>query len=376
MTKVKNIVGKIDKSSQFFRKTISSSKHTVTNTVTNYGGDVIKGSKEFLSGHISSTTYSVSNTYLASVPRRDHLKTLQKDIENQGSAYREALRNRCIPDAIFLLGDSMSSLLSQVSVPPEIQAAYKEAYPNLAEEVGFLEHARHLSENQLSGFISGIKGKLFEQRYVDYLNDGVLPVGYEASLANTATQNAWDIVIGGPDGERARLLQAKATDSVGYVQDAIVSNPSIDVVTTSEVYSELMLAGVSDNVAHSNVSNEDITEYVESSIKDGSVGFEIAPPALTLAFIAFTSYRDEGLTYYEKARSAGERTGKAYLSYLIGGGVAVATNTWWLGPVVSVSSRYVSNLSQRKAELVRALRDAKETNQKVIDRVKGRRVPG
>ncbi len=43
-------------------------------------------------------------------------------------------------------------------------------------------------------------------------------------------------------------MQAKVTDSGSYVQSAIERYPSIDVVTTEEVYSHLVVAAVGENI--------------------------------------------------------------------------------------------------------------------------------
>ena len=48
--------------------------------------------------------------------------------------------------------------------------------------------------------------------------------------AESATQPGWDIAIKGSNGKIASVLQAKATESVSYVQDALEKYPSIDVV--------------------------------------------------------------------------------------------------------------------------------------------------
>lgn len=67
---------------------------------------------------------------------------------------------------------------------------------------------------ELTGIVNGIKGKLFELRYVDYLNDGHIPDGYQAILAESATNPGWDIAVLGADDSVAEEIQLKATDSV------------------------------------------------------------------------------------------------------------------------------------------------------------------
>ena len=56
------------------------------------------------------------------------------------------------------------------------------------------------------------------------------------------------------------------------------------------------------------------------------------------------------------------RSGKTYLSYLVGGGVAAITNTWWLGVLGSVSSRILSDSGDRKYEMYEKLKEVETIN--------------
>jgi hypothetical protein len=329
-----------------------------------------KISQEYL-----ETTYSSASETAASIYRDlkytdDDLRKLQQNIENQGGYYRELNKRSTTTDSILVGGETLATLLTSGTIPTEILDAYAAAYPNLASTVSFEEKVRELDPAELVGFISGIKGKLFEQKYVQHLNDGNLPKGYEAILAESATQPGWDIAIMGPNGEIASVLQAKATDSVSYVQGAIEKYPHIDVVTTEEVYSHLVMNGVSENITDGTISNFELVDTIESSVDASELSMDYSPPVFALAFIAFTSYKDDSLTLYEKAKSAGDRSGKTYLSYLIGGGVAAITNTWWLGVLGTVSSRVLSDRGEQKYEIFRKLMQIEVSNQSIIDKLK------
>jgi len=299
----------------------------------------------------------------------------QHDIEAQGGLYRELLKNTRATDTIFIGGESLAALLASASISDEIIVAYEAAYPEMSRITSFSDRARELEGEELMGLVNGVKGKLFEQKYVDYLNSGNLPDGYVASLAGSATQPGWDIQILGPNNEVASVLQAKATDSVSYVTDAIARYPSIDVVTTDEVYSHLVLSGVSEGIANGAISNAELADQLEKAVDSAELTMDFVPPLFTLAFIAFTSYKDQSLTLYEKARSAGDRSGKAYLSYLIGGGVAAITNTWWLGVLGSVGSRYMSDDGLKKREIIEGLNNVYQTNRRIIERIKATNRP-
>ncbi|MCG7869713.1 MAG: hypothetical protein JAY74_25500 [Candidatus Thiodiazotropha taylori] len=238
----------------------------------------------------------------------------------------------------------------------------------MSESVSFQAKVRELNDETLPGFISGVKGKLFEQKYIEYLNDGNLPDGYTAVLAESTTQAGWDIAVRGENGEISSLLQTKATESVAYVQDALEKYPNIDVVTTDEVYNHLVMSGISESIMNGVISNADLLDTLENAVDLSDLTMDYTPPIFTLAIIAFTSYKDESLSLYEKARSSGDRSGKAYLSYLIGGGVAALTNTW-LGVLSSVSSRIISANGRRKYVVHEHLKKIEQINQLLIDRL-------
>jgi hypothetical protein len=332
--------------------------------------EALKLSQEYVTTTYSSASETATSIYRDLKYSNNDLRKLQQNIENQGGYYRELNKRSTTTDSILVGGETLAALLATGTIPTEILDAYAAAYPNLASTVSFEEKVRELDTAELVGFISGIKGKLFEQKYVEHLNDGNLPEGYEAILAESATQPGWDIAIMGANGEIASVLQAKATDSLSYVQSAIEKYPHIDVVTTEEVYSHLVMSGVSENITNGTISNFELVDTIESSIDASELAMDYSPPVFALAFIAFTSYKDVSLTLYEKAKSAGDRSGKTYLSYLVGGGIAAITNTWWLGVLGTVSSRVLSDRGEKKYEIYKKLTQIEVSNQSIIEKLK------
>jgi hypothetical protein len=131
-------------------------------------------------------------------------------------------RRDLLLDTIAVGGGTLADYASgAAAVPPEVEQAFEMAYPDLATHETFAEAVRDMDTAELEGLASGVKGKLFEIQYADYLNDGHLPDGYVASLADSATQPGWDIQITGPDGAMSEVIQAKATDSASYVAEAL-----------------------------------------------------------------------------------------------------------------------------------------------------------
>jgi hypothetical protein len=149
---------------------------------------------------------------------------------------------------------------------------------------------------------------------------------------------------------------------------ALEKSPNIDVVTTEEVYAHLVMSGVSEGIVNSGISNDSLEASLNSAVESSHIDMDFSPPWFTLALIAFTTYKDESLTLFQKARSAGDRTGKAYLSYLLGGALGAATNTWWLGVVGTVASRFIADEGKRRRAIFEKMKDVAKANDKIIAR--------
>ena len=141
-------------------------------------------------------------------------------------------------DACVLSGLTAGEMFVR-GVPNEVQEAFEKAYPDLSSEQSFLDTWSGFEDYESRlGFISAIKGKLFEIMYVEHLNKN-LETGYSAAMALDPTQQGWDIKIIGPDQEITELLQLKATTSTSYIKEAITQYPEIDIVTLSDLQGQL-----------------------------------------------------------------------------------------------------------------------------------------
>lgn len=154
-------------------------------------------------------------------------------------------------------------------IDPRLVEAIRVTNPSLSGV-----HLFGLSGEELQGAVNAAKGKYFEYLVVDRLNAGeqvgpiLLPDGYRAVLADSLNQPGWDMRIVGPDGATADYLQLKATNSVGYIQEALHRYPDIEILATHEVArSGLALdSGITESELHEQVSsaidvmNESVTE--------------------------------------------------------------------------------------------------------------------
>jgi len=301
--------------------------------------------------------------------RDSRIAELRARLHQQGLQYRAAVSSgwQGTPGAESLAvgGSLLADIIRSGQTPEDVEKAYELAYPHVADTMTFAEEAARLHGQELVGLVNGVKGKLFEMKYVDYLNSGELPDGYTAHLASSSVQPGWDIAVSGPDGHTAEFLQLKAADSVSYVKDAIAQHPDIHVVTTDEVYDKLVLHGAAGDVSDSGISNAVLGEHVSHAVGDAVIQMHWAPPVIALALHAFSAYRLD-CDLDGKMRHFGERSGKSWLCYLLGGAVAVTTQVGWLGLVTGIGTRYLAAKGKARRELCQEMERQVARNQRLL----------
>jgi hypothetical protein len=205
------------------------------------------------------------------------------------------------------------------------------------------------------------------------LNNGNLPDGYHAVLADSPTNPGWDIAILDESGGINEVLQAKATGSIEYVREALSRYPDIQIVTTEEVFGHLSMHGMAENVINSGITNEEITMVVESSINSGQdVSLNLGPSIIPAIIIGYSVYKAENITKYEKGEEFGKRYVESYLSGVVGGIAMCVSNFWLLGLVATLGSKYVLYRGRKKKILYDGLTDNIRYNQKIIDDMRRR----
>lgn len=132
------------------------------------------------------------------------------------------------------------------------------------------------SDEEWMGIVNSAKGKYFEYLVVDRLRNGeavgdvVLPDGYTAQLADSKNQPGWDVQILDDHGQVDEYLQLKATESAGYLHDALKIYPDIKILTTNEVAQQLPDDGM---ILDSKISEHDLERVVGHSLDDAGRGF-------------------------------------------------------------------------------------------------------
>ncbi|MCC6750682.1 MAG: hypothetical protein IT371_23695 [Deltaproteobacteria bacterium] len=266
-------------------------------------------------------------------------------------------------DAAVLGGTRVAEILlgrvTDADLEPQVVEAFHTEYPHLGS---LTERLQSLSgdDDALRGLVSGVKGKLFELRYVEQLNAGGLPEGFHAELAESPTQPGWDVAIRGPDGEITELLQLKATADLDYVRGALERHPEIDVVAPHELVEGADVShDVADHLIDSKIALADLHDTVGDAVDaaGAAAGLDVVPE-LALAFIA-------GQAVFELARrsrpaeavlqDAASRGGKAMIAAGVGGVL-----TWLAGPWVGVPATVGTRLLLRRRDVMASYGKAAE----------------
>lgn len=352
---------------------------------TTAGGAVtglIKASGGLCDLSISPTELDEMETRLAEAAKRgERLTTEQNEIIKNALEHGDKDH---LFDTLTVGGITLAAALQDPrAVPQEIEQAFALAYPRLAESgTSFSDAITDKSAEQLVGLVSGVKGKLFEMQLVDQLNSGQLDHGQQAVLAQSPTQEGYDIQIYDENGTVVEELQAKATDSVGYVQDALDRYPAIDIVTTSEVYGDLLSFGTSADILNSGISEADLHGHiVAASSATSTIGIEdFAPSALGLAFIAYLAFSKADIPLELRGAEFGERSAQTAVASSLGAGAILATGVGALGVIVGIGSHSAANIGSQRRQRYEALKEVTErleaSNEKTATRLhQSRRQP-
>ena len=239
---------------------------------------------------------------------------------------REILEVAAIAADVSL--DDVMDLGRKPDADPLLRDAFYRQYPNVD-----LESLAGASEKQLDGLANGVKGKYFEMLVCDRLNAGErlgelrLEPGQTAHLAESSTQPGWDLRFENENGSLDEFVQLKATESMGYVKEALVEYPDIRVVVPSEVD-----AGA-DYVLGTDISNQQLDDIIEAQI--GELADSVSDNVLdigaeaTFDFIPFVSMIASGIieggryltgrsTLQEAFRRGAKRMGKASVYNALG----------------------------------------------------------
>lgn len=332
-------------------------------------GGIVRGAAEVTSDAFDAAALPASSIEAMRVQLRSlgqvELERSERLLSQIKSAQARRRKDELL-DLLVVSGITLAQALRDPgAVPAEVEQAFDFAYPGLTQTESFSDAVNRMSSDELVGLVNSVKGKLFELELVDHLNSGGLSEGFQATMAESVTQPGWDIQITDANGQIIELLQAKATESVQYVKEALERYPDIDVTTTSEVHGQLVALGLAENVHNSGISESALQAKVEAASQAGSAfdPSDLVPSSIGLAVIALSVFMDKGATLREKGATFGSRSAKAGVSSVAGKLVLVATQTWWLGLIAGVGSGWLANRGHNKREQYEALKVARDVMQ-------------
>jgi hypothetical protein len=265
---------------------------------------------------------------------------------------RRAASSEDVLDSAILGGVSVADILAgkmaESQIPENVIQAFHAQFPGHGST--FVAAVNNLAgdPDRLAGLISGVKGKLFEMDYADWLNHGHLPHGWTAELAHTANNPGWDIAIRDAYGHIDNMLQVKATESLDYVRNAIAAHPEIDVVVPHELYQRL-----ADNpeLLNHTIDGHETLQHLGGHVAD-SVGhaetagavahFPVVGPAIVIGIavgLNCFAYRRGTLTLSEAFRNIGERGALAVLASASGWVMAALAHEPFVGLPTSIAVR-------------------------------------
>jgi hypothetical protein len=262
------------------------------------------------------------------------------------------------------VADILAGKIAEWQIPPDVIEAFHSQYPQ--HGTSFVEAVNRLSgdPDKLMGLVSGVKGKLFELDYANWLNHGHLPDGWTAELAHHANNPGWDIVIHDAHGYVDTLLQLKATESLDYVRGAIAAHPDIDVVVPHELYEKLAdHHGVLGHILDGHETLGNINGHVAGTVGHAEVAgaanhFPIVGPAIVIGLavgLNGRAYRQGKVTLEQALRNVGERGILAILASGAGWAMTLLAHEPFIGLPTSVMVRLLGGQyfhNQRRRELL------------------------
>ena len=136
--------------------------------------------------------------------------------------------------------DEMYSRLVNGGLNDRLTRAYEMAYPNEAAGQSLREQWLAMTESgdaSVSGFVSGLKGKLAEIEAKELLEQNGFT---NVEIAANPTQPIWDISAVSPEGEQI-FIQVKTglADRAGEVESLMASNSDVHHFLSTEIYDRI-----------------------------------------------------------------------------------------------------------------------------------------
>ena len=330
------------------------------------GKGAVKNSPAIVNGiykNVAETTSSLKNSALGN----KEIERLEKKLHDNSISYQEKRKKYSseypMLDYCVVSGLSIPAMIKNGEIDPAVELAYQYQYPIMANAMSFSEAWQKFdSPAEMLGFVSGIKGKLFEIKYLNEYISKTLDPGYSAKLAGIPNQEGFDIEIYNPSGQIDQQLQLKASHSVSYVKEHLEKYPEIDVVTLEDFEGEMLLANYSERLIKSDISETDLLSSITSSTDQG-VDYLNYLPLLGFGVIIFKEYTKKEASEYQKMVKSVEKSTDYALN------AAIISTTGGIGIPIVFIKHFVLKSGKNKRERIKYLKELLNKQKKAGERI-------
>ncbi len=168
------------------------------------------------------------------------------------------------------LESAFSTIFTERNIPDDLHQAYDTAFSNVSMDHSLFERYSEMvdkSPESVSGFVGTIKGKLFELRLPELLENQFPDYSFE--IASDPTQPVWDIIGNSSSGESI-LIQAKmgGSDYVSDVLERMQDNPDVLFATSNEIRDSILSSHpeLADQFVNVDLSNYNFTADVNHDL--------------------------------------------------------------------------------------------------------------
>lgn len=269
-------------------------------------------------------------------------------------------------DMLYLEGQSILDILNgKVSISdinPEIIHAYQLQFPDMAAHKDFVTEVQSLKgdPDSIRGFVSGVKGKLFEVKYCDWLNQGHLPAGDHAELAASSTQPGYDLIIKDSHGHVDEVIQAKAYETLTGVKEHLDKYPQYDVVVVPhDQVTDAIHAGLPAHFQDGHFTNAQLDGESHGAVDVASHAEHFHLPLMGLGLLAGEALILFILKKPMPQEVFAKRAAKLTISGLVGQGVAMLTQLNWAALPASLTTRVLMDKLSANQRFITALEEGK-----------------
>ena len=264
---------------------------------------------------------------------------------------------------IYLLRGEVNSFSSPLGA--EFLESIRDRYSGLANASinEIAEHMQQYSEAQMVGVISLLKGKLFERLVARYENQD--SDAWKAVLHEDEQYPGSDLIFENVETGDTVEVSLKATNDLGYLEQALVKYPEHPIVSTDEVAEAF---GNDEVVWASGISNEAVTDITQENFDarleelnqvnpiDTAAASSGAVASMTLwpFVVAYLRDRIDSKQLAEACTTLLPESGKMLASRLVYATVFGPVFAWWLlaRPIMVVGGSSEQHYSTERRLLI------------------------